>query len=139
MIEAQPEGVILRMCGWAEARGEPRRGLLGVFWVIRNRALHADTTLKVQILKPWQFSAFNTTEHTGQRERMLMAFRDDPDQWAAVDAVAELFEQGCTEDPTEGSTHYFVANMANPPKWGPGHPGWMEHVKIGAHLFGRAA
>ena len=138
-VDQQPEPVLLRMCGWAEARGEPRRGLLAVLHVIRNRALKADTTLAKEILRPWQFSAFNADEHTGQRRQMLEAHATDPRGWACVDAVCELFEQGCTGDPTEGATHYYVEKMENPPKWGRSHEGWQETRVIGLHVFGRAA
>jgi spore germination cell wall hydrolase CwlJ-like protein len=138
-IEQQSEPWIIRACVWAEARGETRRGQLAVLHVIRNRALHSDTTLKVQVLKPWQFSSFNAADQTGQRAAMLKAHETDPKDWAAIDAVCELFEQGSTEDPTEGARHYYVTDMPNPPKWGRGHPGWMEHCVLGAHVFGIAA
>ena len=136
-IEQQPEGVVLRMAGWAEARGEIRKGLLAVLWVIRNRALHADTSLKAEILKPWQFSSFNQADPN--RDKMLRAWTDDSLAWAAVDAVCELFEAGSTEDPTDGARHYYVEKMPDPPKWGRGHPGWMEHCVIGRQVFGIAA
>lgn len=135
LIEAQPEPVLLRMCGWAEARGEPRRGLLAVLHVIRNRALKADSTLGREITRPWQFSSFNQDDPN--RGLLMKAADTDRVTWSAVDAVCELFEQGCTVDPTGGATHYYVDKMENPPKWGLGHPTWQDLGLIGRHRFGK--
>jgi len=136
-IELQPETALLRMVAWAEARGEPRRGLLGVLHVIRNRALRRDTTLKAEILRPWQFSSFNADDPN--RPKMMTAAADDPLSWAAIDAICELFELGYTNDPSQGASHYYVEKMKNPPEWGRGHADWKETVVLGRHVFGVTA
>ena len=136
-VEDQPESVILRMVLYGESRGESALGKLAVLWVIHNRALKADTTLKVQVLKPWQFSSFN--ENDPNRAKLLTAWKDDPHAWKDCDAVAQIFEARMTKDPTDGATHYYVVDMDNPPKWGRGHPGWHETALLGRHVFGNAA
>ncbi len=136
-IEQQSEEVLLRACLWAEARGEPAVGRLAIAWVIKNRALHADSTMKAQILKPWQFSSFN--QNDPNRELLLVAHKQDPGGWAAVDAICELFENRVTEDPTSGALNYYVEKMDKPPAWGRGYAGWMEHGVIGRHVFGIAS
>ena len=135
-LEDQPEAVVLRLCVWAEARGEPAVGKLAVVWVIKNRAIKAETNLKHEILRPWQFSSLN--QNDPNRGKMLDAHLKDVAGWAACDAVCELFEQKATVDPSLGSTHYYVLGRVTP-SWGRGHPGWQERIQIGAHLFGRAA
>jgi len=105
--------------------------------VLRNRALKADTSLKHEALRDRQFSCFNDGDPN--RDLLLQAWRTSPTHWHACDAVAELFEQGCTIDPTFSATHYYVEKMDNPPAWGRGHAEWKETVVIGSHLFGRAA
>lgn len=136
-LEQQPEAVLLRCLMWGEARSEPARGRLAVLWVAHNRAMKRDSTLKAEILRPLQFSCFNSNDPN--RAKLLNAHSIDPAGWAAADAIAILYQYGNTTDPTEGATHYYVAKMKNPPEWGRGHKDWDETVEIGAHVFGRAA
>jgi len=136
-LDAQPEGIILRMLCWGEARGESPLGKLAVLWVVHNRAMKTDSTLKAEALRPLQFSCFNANDPN--RGKMLKAWEDDPVGWAVCDAVASLYEARQTTDPTDQATHYYVAKMKNPPAWGRGHAGWQETVEIQSHVFGRAA
>lgn len=135
-IEAQPESLIVRMCLWAEARGEPPLGMLGVWWVLRNRAVTRVTSMKEEVLRRKQFSSFNPDDPN--RPKLLTAFRDDPQGWFAADATAAIAELGHTVDPTNGSTSYYNPAVCQP-AWGRGHPGWQEHITIGHHVFGVAA
>ena len=137
MIEQQPESWCLRACMWAEARGEPAVGRLAVAWVLRNRAMKRDTSIKHEVLRPWQFSSFN--DNDPNRGLILMAHKQDPAGWGAVDGIAELFENKATVDPTLGASHYYVMDMANPPDWGRGHATWDETIVIGHHVFGKQA
>ena len=137
-IEQQPEPIVLRMCLWAEARGEIALGKLAIAWVIHNRADKADSSLKAQILKPWQFSSFNANDPN--RAKMLEAWAKDATAWGACDAIAELFEQKATIDPTLGSTHYLNrAVLEKQPDWSLEEHGWEKQVTIGSHEFGNAA
>jgi len=50
---------------WCEARGEPYEGKLAVAEVIANRMrrkYQSDGTVPGTVLKPWQFSAWNTDD-----------------------------------------------------------------------------
>jgi spore germination cell wall hydrolase CwlJ-like protein len=132
-LDYQPDEVIWRMLVWAEARGEPLKGQLAVLYAPFNRAIRSGKTMKDEILKPLQFSAFN--EDDPNRGRLMTAYKDDPIGWARADAVCGLFEQHCTKDPTDGATHYYVLGQVNP-SWGRGHPTWQDRGMIGRHCFG---
>lgn len=136
-IEGQPNSVMLRLCVWAEARGEPTRGKLAVACVIQNRAEKKGKGIKEIVLAPWQFSSFNHDDPN--RGKLLMAFETDPRGWSACDAVCDLLEADLVIDPTNGANHYYVVAMADPPEWGRGHPDWEEKAVIGRHVFGNAA
>ncbi len=136
-IEQQPDNVLLRMCLWAEARGEPLLGILAVAWVIGNRARRRRKTLAYIILEPKQFSWTNADDPN--RLKVLDAWRTDPDGWGRVDIVAHLYEDGATTDPTGAALNYYRPINGNHPAWGRGHQGWREHVTIGNHIFGIAA
>lgn len=136
-IEQQPEPVVIRMLGYGEARGEGPVGIAAVLWVLRNRALKRDTSLKHEALRRLQFSCFNDDDPN--RAKLLTAYKTDPAAWASVDAVATMFEHGHTADPTLGSTHYFVASMPNPPAWASAENGWQHRARIKSHEFGVAA
>lgn len=136
-IEGQPESWVLRAVVWAEARGESSVGKLAVAWVIGNRAKNRGSTIKAEVLRPWQFSSFNHSDPN--RSKLQTAHETDPDGWAACDAVCELFEKNSTLDPTLGASHYYVLTMPHPPVWGRGHKDWQETVVLGAHVFGKTA
>jgi len=135
-IEHQPEGVILRMCLWAEARGEGALGQLAVLWVIYNRALKNNASMKHEVLRPLQFSSFNSNDPN--RAKLMTAYSDDPAGWAAAEAVCVLFDSKATVDVTLGATHYYNPSVVQP-KWGEGHPEWEHCITIGRHSFGKAA
>jgi len=136
-IEQQLEEVVIRLLVWGEARGESAVGKLAVLWVVHNRALLRDTSLKTEALRDRQFSCFNADDPN--REKLLKAHELDPAGWKACDAICELYAAHLTTDPTKGATHYYVAAMKNPPTWGRGHHGWVETFEEGHHVFGRAA
>jgi N-acetylmuramoyl-L-alanine amidase len=135
-IEEQPEPIVVRMCLWAEARGEGPEGMLAVWWVIRNRSVTRVRSMKEEVLRPKQFSSFNPDDPN--RAKLLTAYLDDRAGWSTADAVATLAEKGRTLDPTTGATSYYNPSICQP-AWGRGHPGWHEHTTIGNHTFGVAA
>jgi N-acetylmuramoyl-L-alanine amidase len=134
-LEDQPEEIVSRMGVWGEARGESAKGKAAVWWVVRNRAVRADTSIREQWLRPLQFSCFNANDPN--RSAMLQAHSNSPAAWAACDAVCELCEAGLLDDPTHGATHYYRPDVCSP-VWGRGHDGWHETAVIGHHVFGRA-
>lgn len=134
-IEQQPEPVILRMCLWAEARGEPHIGKLAILYVLENRAVKRDTTMKAEVLRPKQFSSFNDDDPN--RPLLLDAFHHDPSGWAACDAVCGLYECKGTLNPIGPATHYYNPSVVQP-AWGRGSPSWFETGSEGHHVFGIA-
>ena len=135
-IELQPEPVILRLCLWAEARGEPVIGRLAILYVLENRAIHRGSTLKTEVLRPRQFSSFNDDDPN--RPLLLDAHTSDRAGWAAVDAICSLYESHATNNPVADSTHYYRFDMEHPPTWGRGNTGWKERMVLGHHVFGIA-
>lgn len=135
-IEQQPENIILRICLWAEARGESALGRLAILYVLKNRALKHETSMKAEVLKPKQFSSFNADDPN--RPHLLDAWDIDASGWAAVDAICSLFEQDGTVNPVADATHYYNPSVVQP-AWGRGHVGWKEDAQIGHHVFGVAA
>lgn len=111
-----------------------------MLYVAHNRAIKHDTSLKFEILRPLQFSAFNSTpEMTGQRAQMLKAWEQSPMSWGVADTICSLYEGLATSSPIKEATHYYVEKMEHPPKWGRGNPDWIEIGVIGHHVFGIAA
>lgn len=135
-LEQQPDTVLLRMCLWAEARGEPVDGQLAVGHVIQNRALAQSKTLGKIILARKQFSW--TNDGDPNRDQVLDAWKKDPGGWLRADVLAFLLEHGLTIDPSHGATHYYNPHVSQP-AWGRGHDGWRELAVIGRHVFGIAA
>jgi spore germination cell wall hydrolase CwlJ-like protein len=134
-IEEQPGDVLVRLCMWAEARGEPVLGRLAVWWVVSNRSDRRDETPKEVVLARNQFSW--TRSDDPNRSQVLDAWKHDPNGWLAVDVISSLAESGYTTDPTSGATEYYNPALSSP-SWGRGSPGWKEHTVIGHHVFGVA-
>lgn len=132
-IEQQPLPVLRRMLLWGEARGESAAGKLAILCVVNNRVT-GGSTWKSVILAPKQFSSFNPTDPN--RDKLLHAHEIEPNSWAAIDAICELWESGATIDITEGADHYYAYKVVTP-AWGRGSPQWQETVTIGNHCFGK--
>lgn len=135
-IEQQPEGIVLRMLAWGEARGEGIDGMVAVLHVVRNRALKRDTTMKHEALRRLQFSCFN--DNDPNRGKMLAAWHNDPAGWGAAEAAVLILNEKPEQDPTHGATHYYVTAMPHPPAWSKPEAGWETTAVLGHHTFGRA-
>lgn len=135
-ISEQPIAVLLRMCLWAEARGEGCRGMAAVRWCLENRRKRFGWPMNRVILQPWHFSSFN--EGDPNRPKLLTAWQDDPHHWGWADAVCNLFDDNLLVNEIGDSSHYYNASVAQP-KWGRGHAGWNEVAVVGRHVFGIAA
>lgn len=122
--------VLMALCAWREARGEPQAGQVGVIWVIRNRSLKSAwwngnrmNDIPAVILQPEQFSSFNP---------------GDPNATKFPSSTDTVFPQIMNlvanpgADPTIGATSYYSGDVM---------PGWAESmtltVKIGALSFYR--
>jgi len=135
-LEQQPADVLVRMCLWAEARGEGPLGMLAVWHVLQNRATQRDSTRGEEVLRPHQFSWTNPADPN--YHKALTAYRDSPVTWAIADAVAALSERGLTRDPTNGADHYLNRSaLDHQPSWSLPENGWHKTVQIGKHEFGR--
>jgi spore germination cell wall hydrolase CwlJ-like protein len=110
------EFILVALCVWREARGEPRDAKRGVAWTIRNRAMQPSWWGKdwvSVVLKPWQFSSFNADDPN------VAKWPSPQDSaWLACMEAAEEALSGSGEDPTGGATHYHDASLdRNPPSW----------------------
>lgn len=117
----------------AEAGGEGYDGMLAAGSVIANRAKEGGGNVKQVIMKPGQFSAWNSvTGYAGGEGGLDMSSRNpSQDAYKAADAILS----GSYEDPTGGATHYYNPAAASP-KWGQDAGGNWH--RIGNHVFGRA-
>lgn len=107
---------LLALCIWREARGEVYDAKQGVAWSIRNRVMEPcwwGSGWDGVILKPWQYSSFNSDDPNATKVPML-----NSDMFAdCLNAAVEAF-QGNGIDPTSGATHYFDKSLdAKPPSW----------------------
>jgi len=117
----------------AEAGNQGVGGLLDVGSVIMNRVGGSGGSLRNTILKPGQFSAWNSfTGGAGGEQGQDMA-KMRPDARAYM--VADRLLSGDYTDATGGATHYYNPSISNP-SWGAGAGG--NWTKRGDHVFGRA-
>lgn len=112
-----------------EAGAEPYEGQLAVAWVIANRARVSGTSISDTVLKPWQFSAWNTDSPTRR-----MADADERDQ-----RFAPCYQASCAayfklaDDPSFAATHYLnPAVLKRLPSW---YDKDKITVTIGRHVF----
>ncbi len=119
----------------AEAGNQGYGGMLAAGSVIMNRANASGygDGLRGVILKPGQFSAWNsTTGYAGGEQGQDMANMRASDE--AYKAADDLISGGY-EDVTGGATHYYNPAISQP-KWGQKAGGdWKQ---IGDHVFGFA-
>lgn len=119
----------------AEAGNQGYGGMLAAGSVIMNRANTSGygNGLRGVILKPGQFSAWNsTTGYAGGEQGQDMAnMRASDEAYKAADALIS----GGYEDVTGGATHYYNPAISQP-TWGQKAGGdWKQ---IGDHVFGFA-
>lgn len=126
-----PDEVWATLTIWQEARGEPYEGKAAVAEVILTRMRRkylSDGTVVGTVLKPWQFSCWNTDDPN----RLHAAVLDDADGGVAMcrqawrDALA-----GSSVVP--GAVQYYNPNGV------PQTPSWADASKlvgvVGAHRF----
>ena len=105
-----PDDVLLGLCIWAEARGEPVEGQVAVAWVVRRRVERRRSTYSAQILSPYQFSAFNPTDPNRAKidDMALMSDvgRDHVAGWRQAFYVARGVIGNWLVDNVKGADHY---------------------------------
>ena len=128
------EKELLARAIYGEASNQGEEGMQAVGNVIMNRVKGKEwygNTLTDVILKDKQFSVFNDPESENYK-RMMGATEDDKEYQQALE-IAEGLLTGNIEDNTEGSTHYYNPDKANP-DWADS-PLMTKIKKIGDHTF----
>lgn len=127
---ASDDALLLALCIWREARGEPLRAKCGVAHTVFNRCKLAPREgfkrdVRANILKPWAFSSFMD----GDVNSVKYPAENDPSWRESLQAARAL-----TADPTLGAVFYYSLPLTAPPKaWGA-----VEHtVDIGGLHFYR--
>ena len=133
------------LTGWAEARGEPLIGQVGVVCAIRNRVQTGTwgATYRAVCFAKAQFScwspaggpreAANYAAVMAQAERLLDGLPPEPMLrqclWIARGVIA-----GDVEDVTEGACHYMTRDryLHDPPPWA---KTMRPLVTLGRHVF----
>lgn len=126
----------IMMTVWGEARGEDDQGKLAVAYVICNRMKQERRTALGVVLRPFQFSFWNTNDPS--RWRMQPSLSDPI--WAACYAAAKDALEQTKPDPTTGCTSYLNPDACSPKQMQNAgyHPSRVKHV-IGRHHFFVAA
>lgn len=133
MTEQSYPGVMLALCMWREARGEPKASKIGVGCVIRNRVAMAPKEgfardIVGNIVKPWAFSSFNASDPNASK----WPVNSDP-SWIESCAAADEVLAGCA-DTTDGAIFYYSKPLTAAPKtWG----AVVQTVVIGGLNFSR--
>lgn len=121
--------VMLALCLWREARGEPLEAKAAVACSIRNRVAKPSwwgTGWLGVLTKKWQY-----TSMTGTGDPNLEKWPQEADtSWLACLAIAYAVHGGQLDDPTSGATHYFD-NSLDP---GPGKPDRRPEWALGGSL-----
>lgn len=115
-----------------EAIGESYEGKLAVAEVIRNRMRHkysSDGTVAGTVLRPWQFSGWNT-DSVG---RVRMA-KIDGDDKVVDDCVRAWRSAKEGSNTVNGAVLYYAPAIVKMPKWA--RPEYAIQVaEIGGHVF----
>jgi N-acetylmuramoyl-L-alanine amidase len=123
------EMILLALCNWREARGEPIESKIAQAWSVRNRVQqprwwgHDWVTV---ILKPFQYSSFNLNDPNASK---FPAMTDA--SWDECLQVASDVYSSVGSDPTGGATSYYDTSIA-PPAW---TSSMTKTVQIGNFIF----
>jgi len=125
--------VIGAMTVLMEAEGESYEGKLAVAYTIRNRVVGED--LIGVVLKPWQFSCWNTDSPT--RRRVGQIVKEGGKAWQEAVKATEAAFFATEVDPSHGATHYLNVNqvlkaVGKLPSW---YDGNKITAVIGRHTF----
>ena len=132
MSYALHPNVLAAVTIWQEARGEPIEGKIAVAQVIRNRMnrkFHSDGTVAGTVLKPYQFSGWNTQDSN----RVLAALVDTDDD-SYVECVSAWDMSGYQLTPLFPAVLYHSKHMDKYPSWTKS-PRVTQIAVIGNHIF----
>jgi N-acetylmuramoyl-L-alanine amidase len=120
-----------------EAIGESYQGKLAVAYVIRNRAMRSGKSYTDVVLKPYQFSCWNTDSPT----RMMLDTLSEKGFAECICASLNAAYQ-IVPDPTNGAIFYLnpltvLGSAGKLPDWWSIDGDPTSEIKIGRHLFRR--
>lgn len=129
---------LISMTVWGEARGEEFQGKLAVAYVIFNRIRRLSCRASQVVLKPYQFSFWNTDDPS----RPTMSTIDHEGQvWQDCEQAAIHAFRKTMPDPTNGAEYYMNVELVKKSRGGT-LPAWWasdtdpdSSVSIGAHTF----
>ena len=138
-MEAQPydqmsDLSLMALCCYREARGEPADGKRGVCHVIQNRVNKPGwwgRDIRSVILKPYQFSSFNTDDPNTNIWPM-----DNNPAWTQCLSAASAILVGQDPDLTQGALYYHDSSITFPKAWGP-EVGYVKILTVGKLFFYR--
>jgi N-acetylmuramoyl-L-alanine amidase len=116
--------MMLALCIWREARGEPLEGKLMVGQVVENRVNDRrwPDTFESVILQKWQFSAFNPNDPNA----LKLPTKPDQEWLESLAAASHVVRYA----PVTDANHYHVTGL---------HPKWEDPNKVvarvGHHVF----
>lgn len=135
--------ILLSLCVWREARGEPLSTKQAVAWTIRNRVLNPGwwgSGWVGVILHPYQFSSFNANDPNATKLPLTSDL-----SWQDCQATAQGVyspdpgTQPSLPDNSLGATFYYDKSLDNnPPAWST-DGSMIKTVDIGhLHFYKRA-
>lgn len=133
---------LLALLIFGEARGEPIEGQVGVANVVKNRVKQRVSTWKYEILKPKQFSCFNSNdpnraylENLVEKGPIILSGKEAK-IWEQCLWISEGILLDKLLDNTKGANHYLTKELFN--NLGK-RPEWADPKKIttilGGHVF----
>jgi len=99
---------------WQECRGEPLIGKQAVAHVMWNRVRDGRWGPNLATVCLWR-SQFSGWLSADPNFRQACILRDDDKVLAGLRDIIIAAQN--EPDPTQGATHYFAANLKNPPEW----------------------
>jgi len=127
------ERKIVASCLVLEAASDGPDGMRAVLNVIFNRADRKMDGVLAQVLKPKQFSCFNSVTGRSRPDfsRLIRRALHDPMFNQAYQLVMRM-EQNQLADNTHGADHYHATSLRNKPYWA---QAMRPTTTIGGHIF----